>query len=275
MILSFSPGLGSAPAGALALAAPTLLALIAYAVAAGLRERHGAVLRAALLAGWGAHALAILIDISGIGSSEVVPRFGFAPALSVTLWLVLTVYEIESRFVPLPGARRMLALLGIAVVALAWLYPGELRPQLASRWVPLHWVLGIASYGLFGAAVLHAVLLNRAERQMRQKTTAAGGMPLLRLERLTFSFVTAGFVVLTAALLLGAWFADPWRWDHKTVFSMLGWVVFASLLAGRRAFGWRGPAATRWVYAGAALLLLAYVGSRFVLEVLLHRSASV
>ncbi len=271
MILSFSPGAGNAPAGALALATPTLLALIAYAVAAGLNERHGAVLRAALLAGWGAHALAILIDISGIGSGEVVPRFGFAPALSATLWLVLTVYEIESRFVPLPAARRTLALLGIAVVGLAWLYPGELRPQLASRWVPLHWVLGIASYGLFGAAVLHAVMLNRAERQMRQKTTPVGGMPLLRLERLTFSFVSAGFVVLTAALLLGAWFADPWRWDHKTVFSMLGWVVFASLLAGRRAFGWRGPAATRWVYAGAALLLLAYVGSRFVLEVLLHR----
>ena len=271
MILSFSPVSGSGPASTLPLAVPSVLALIAYAAAAGLNERHGGVLRAALLAGWVAHALAILIDIAGIGSADVVPRFGFAPALSVTVWLVLAVYEIESRFVPLPGARRTLALLGIAVVSLAWLFPGELRAQLASRWIPLHWVLGIASYGLFGVAVLHGVMLNRAERQMRQATASGGGMPLLRLERMTFSFVTAGFVVLTAALLLGAWFADPWRWDHKTVFSMLGWVVFASLLAGRRAFGWRGPAATRWVYAGAGLLLLAYVGSRFVIEVLLHR----
>ena len=55
------------------------------------------------------------------------------------------------------------------------------------------------------------------------------------------------------------------------MFSILGWLVFAGLLAGRRAFGWRGPKATRWLYAGAALLLLAYVGSRFVLEVVLHR----
>jgi ABC-type uncharacterized transport system permease subunit len=53
---------------------------------------------------------------------------------------------------------------------------------------------------------------------------------------------------------------------------VLGWLVFAGLLSGRRAFGWRGPAATRWVYAGAAMLLLAYVGSRFVLEVLLQRA---
>ena len=96
-------------------------------------------------------------------------------------------------------------------------------------------------------------------------------MPLLRLERLTFRFVAAGFVVLSAAIVLGVWFSEHWRWDHKAVFSILGWLVFAGLLAGRRAFGWRGPVATRGVYTGAALLLLAYVGSRFVLEVVLHR----
>jgi ABC-type uncharacterized transport system permease subunit len=94
---------------------------------------------------------------------------------------------------------------------------------------------------------------------------------LLRLERLTFRFVAAGFVVLSAAIVLGIWFSEHWRWDHKAVFSVLGWLVFAGLLAGRSAFGWRGPRATRVVYAGAALLLLAYVGSRFVLEVVLHR----
>jgi ABC-type uncharacterized transport system permease subunit len=143
----------------------------------------------------------------------------------------------------------------------------------------LHWILGIVSYGLFGAAVLHAALLSNAERKMRLKRLAASGaasptplgLPLLRLETLTFRFVEAGFWALSATLALGWWFADPWRWDHKTVFSILGWVVFAGLLAGRRAFGWRGRQATGWLYAGAVLLLLAYVGSRFVLEVLLER----
>ncbi|HJW10276.1 MAG TPA: cytochrome c biogenesis protein CcsA, partial [Albitalea sp.] len=207
-------------------------------------------------------------------------RFGFAPALSVTLWLVIGVYLIESRSLPLVGVRRGLALLGATAVLLALLFPGELRPHAASRWAPLHWVMGIASYGLFGAAVLHAAMLSRADRQMRQLPTGAAaspaplGLPLLRLERLTFRFVAAGFAVLTAALVLGWWFSNPWRWDHKTVFSILGWLVFAGLLAGRRAFGWRGPRALRWLYAGAALLLLAYVGSRFVLEVVLHRQAA-
>lgn len=276
MILSFAPTTESAATSAWALGLPSVVALIAYGAAALLREQLGSALRAALLIGWIAHAMAICADVAGIGSEVVVARFGFAPALSMTVWLVLAVYLVESRFVPLPGARRVLAVLGIVVVIVACLFPGELRPQVASRWAPVHWALGIASYGLFGAAVLHAAMLNRAERQMRtaaMATSGAGrGMPLLQLERMTFRFVGAGFIVLSAAILLGTWFAHPWRWDHKTVFSMLGWLVFAGLLAGRRAFGWRGVAATRGVYAGAALLLLAYVGSRFVLEVLLHKA---
>ena len=264
-------------ASAWALGLPSLLALAGYATATLMSERFGTGLRTALLAGWVAHALAILVDIAGIGSELAAARFGFAPALSMTVWLVLAVYVVESRFVPLPGARRVLAVLGIVVVALAWMFPGEIRPTAPSPWAPVHWVLGVASYGLFGAAVLHAVMLNRAERLMRPGAAAnigaSKGLPLLQLERMTFRFVGAGFAVLSAAIVLGVWSATPWRWDHKAIFSMLGWLVFAGLLAGRHAFGWRGPAATRGVYAGAALLLLAYVGSRFVLEVLLHRAA--
>ena len=273
MILSAGLSPQAVAASAWALGVPSVVALAGYA-AALLRGQRGDVLRAAMLAAWIAHAVAIVVDIAGIGSEVVAARFGFAPALSMTVWLVLAVYLVESRFVPLPGARRALAMLAFAVVGLAWMFPGEVRPLVASRWAPVHWGLGIASYGLFGAAVLHAAMLGRAERQMRTAAMASAnkGMPLLQLERMTFRFVAAGFVALSAAILLGAWFASPWRWDHKTVFSVLGWLVFAGLLAGRRAFGWRGPAATRGVYAGAALLLLAYVGSRFVLEVLLHRA---
>jgi ABC-type uncharacterized transport system permease subunit len=276
MILSFGSASPGATTALMLLGLPSVVALTAYLAAALMGERFASAWRTTLLAGWLAHAVAIVVDIAGLGTETVGARFGFAPALSATVWLVLAVYGIESRFVTLPGVRRTLALLGAIAVVLAWAWPGELRPQALSRWAPLHWVLGLASYGLFGAAVLHGVLLNRAERQLRQRAAAAAppaGMPLLRLERLTFRFVAAGFAVLTAALLLGAWFANPWRWDHKSVFSVLGWIVFAALLAGRQAFGWRGPRATRWLYAGAGLLLLAYVGSRFVLEVLLHRAA--
>ncbi len=276
MILSF----GSA---APVLAVPSAVALAGYLAAATLSERAGVWLRVALVLGWVGQGLAIVADVAGVGSDLPGARFGFAPALSATLWLVLAVHAVESRFVPLPGVRRTLALLGVLLVMLAWWFPGESRPQAGSPWAPLHWVLGIVSYGLFGVAVLHAALLSHADRKMRLKLPdPAGaaaltplGLPLLRLEKLTFRFVAAGLCALSATLLLGWWFADPWRWDHKAIFSILGWVVFAGLLAGRHAFGWRGRRATGGLYAGAILLLLAYVGSRFVLEVVLQRTSTV
>ena len=259
----------------MALTFPSVAALVCYLGAALSSERFASLLRSALLVAWVAHGVALAIDIAGIGSGIPGARFGFAPALSLTVWLVLAVYQLESRLLPLPAARRALAACGAVVVVLAWIYPGRVHPQAASMWAPLHWLLGIASYGLFGVAVLHGLLLSRAERQMRRAPlagAAAGeGVPLLRLERLTFRFVAAGFVVLSAVIVLGTVGTSGWRWEHKTVFSILSWLVFAGLLAGRRAFGWRGPKAAGWLYAGAALLLLAYVGSRFVLEVLLNR----
>jgi ABC-type uncharacterized transport system permease subunit len=188
------------------------------------------------------------------------------------------VYAIERQVFPQMEARWALAGLGAATVVLAWLFPGTPLHRSASPLLPLHWALGIASYGLFAAAVVHAWLMTRAERQMRQGTEPQAGVPLLTLERLTFRFVTAGFVLLSATLLAGAFFGEAagisgWRWDHKTVFSLLAWVAFALLLLGRARFGWRGRKAVRVLYGGALLLLLAYVGSRFVLEVMLGRIA--
>ena len=66
-------------------------------------------------------------------------------------------------------------------------------------------------------------------------------------------------------------YGRAWLWDHKAVFSVLSWLTFAALLVGRARFGWRGRRAVRVLYTGAALLLLAYAGSRFVMEVVLRR----
>lgn len=275
---------GTPAAGAgMALAVASLLALIGYAWVGLLRPTAApgeVVVRRPLRSvppmalAWTAQFAALFIDISGYGLATPGARFGFAPALSMTTWLVLTVYLIESRFLPLHSVRRVLAWLAAAAVLLAWSFPGESRPTAASPWAPLHWVLGLASYGLFGVAVLHAALMNRAETRLRQKIASPGGLPLLQLERLTFQFVAAGVGVLSLAIFLGWWFTPAWRWDHKNLLAVLGWLVLAGLLVGRRVYGWRGRRATRWLYAGAALLLLSYAGSRFVLEVILQRGGA-
>ena len=253
----------------------TLAAAAAYAVPAAAASRlTEKAARRALLAAWLLHAVVLAWGLLGTP-----PRFGFAPALSVTAWLVLTVYAIERQLFPHLEARWALAGLGSAAVLLALLFPGAPLHATASPWLPLHWALGIASYGLFAAAVAHAWMMTRAEKQIRQAVDPHAGVPLLTLERLTFRFATAGFILLSATLLAGLLFSETLygaagrnlHWDHKAVFSILSWLVFAFLLVGRLRFGWRGRKAVRVLYIGSLLLLLAYAGSRFVFEVVLGR----
>ncbi len=265
-----------------------ILAMIAWwglATAAGAAASYGVLalatprlnqgtLRGVLFAAWLLHGLTLAEGLLGEP-----PRFGFAPALSMTVWLVLTVYAIESRLFPQLKAHWALAALGSAAVLLSIVFPGSTYHMVASPWLPLHWALGIASYGLFAAAVVHGWLMSRSERSIRLAAQNSSGVPLLTLERLTFRFVEAGFVLLSATLLVGWIFAEQlygpglaWKWNHKTVFSVLAWFTFAGLLIGRARLGWRGLRAVRVLYLGSGLLLLGYVGSRFVLEVILNRT---
>ncbi|MGH8721249.1 MAG: cytochrome C assembly family protein, partial [Burkholderiales bacterium] len=100
--------------------------------------------------------------------------------------------------------------------------------------------------------------------------------PLLTLERLLFRVIAAAFALLTLTLASGIAFSESifgraLSFDHKTLFAVLSWATFALLLAGRYLYGWRGRIALRWTLSGFVMLLLAYVGSRFVMEVVLGR----
>ncbi len=252
------------------------LAVALYAVLAFGGPRLGSGLARLLFAlAWLLHGVTLAEGLLGQP-----PRFGFAPALSVTVWLVLAVTALETYLMPQLKPRWALAALGAACVLAAFFLPGSTYHAIASPWLPLHWALGMASYGLFAAAVLHGWLMARTERLMRSASGLDGtGVPLLTLERLTFRFVEAGFVLLTATLLAGWWFAETLYgpqlkslWNHKTIFSVLAWLTFAGLLVGRARLGWRGRQALRVLYLGSGLLLLGYAGSRFVLEVVLHRA---
>jgi len=253
-------------------AVPALGAAAGYAaLAAGSGRAGPGVMRALTVGTLLLHTLALV----GAFTAEPV-RFGFALMLSVTAWLVLAVYAVETRLYPQLATRWTLAGLGTPAVLLALLFPGTAYPTLPSPWLPLHWALGFASYGLLGVAVAHGWMMQRTERSLRQGSPAPAGLPLLALERLTFRFVAAAFVLLTLTLLAGGYFTDQLHpaaaWiTHKTVFTALSWTVLGALLWGRWRWGWRGRLAVRMLYAAGVLLLLGYVGSHFVLEVILRR----
>jgi ABC-type uncharacterized transport system permease subunit len=228
-------------------------------------------------------------------------RFGFGQALSVTLWLAVLIYWFEAAFVNLEGMQALVLPLAAVCVVLPALFPGlEAPPYAHSFGFRAHLTLAMLAYSLFTIGALHALLMallegtlhgdrvrvakreaaGHAERHGSGAGLLAGPLsslpPLLTLERLLFRILALGFVLLTMTLATGALFSEEvfgkaFRFNHKTLFAVISWVIFGLLLAGRWRYGWRGRKALRWTLAGFLALLLAYIGSRFVLEVVLSR----
>jgi len=237
------------------------------------------------LAGWERAWLFGALLLHGVTlAQEIFPdnamRFGFAVALSLILWLAIALYWIESFYARMEG----LQMLGLPLAAVCVLLPAALPGQhlLANADSPafrVHFLMAMLAYSLFTLAALHAVLMAVAEKRLhrgRLTPLFAGLPPLLTMEALLFRLIHVAFVLLTLTLASGILFSETLfgkalPFNHKTVFAILSWLIFAALLAGRHLRGWRGRVALRWTLAGFGALLLAYVGSRFVLEVILGR----
>jgi len=215
-------------------------------------------------------------------------HFGFSQALSVTLWLGVLIYWFESLMVNLQGMQAFILPLAAVSVFLPAVFPGREIPLYENGAIfRAHLALAMAAYSLFTIAALHALLMALLERSLHVAKAPRDGAgllrgalaqmpPLLTLEALLFRVLALGFALLTLTLATGFIFSEelfskPMSFTHKTVFAMLSWLIFAALLLGRYRYGWRGRRALRWTLAGFSCLLLAYVGSRFVLEVLLGR----
>ncbi|TLY53153.1 MAG: inner membrane protein YpjD [Gammaproteobacteria bacterium] len=179
---------------------------------------------------------------------------------------------------------RPVATLGVIVFPLAALLLGvDMFFAPATQPLPLEWqiklhvIFALLGYSVLTLAALFAILLALQERALRARhfNGIVRALPPLTLtEALMFRLIGAGFVLLTLTLITGILFITnlfDQHLAHKTVLSIAAWLVFGALLFGRWRYGWRGRRAVQLTLAGMTLLLLAFFGSRFVLEVLLHR----
>lgn len=214
-------------------------------------------------------------------------HFGFAPILSATAWIGIAVLWIEGLSARVEALRSIVLPSTAIVVLLPLAFPGiDVGSEATRPFFLPHLLVGTLAYGVLSLAALHAVLMTLAERALHHGGEEAGTLPLARfledlppllvLERILFRFIGLGFALLTLTAFSGVLFSEeifgkPLRLDHKNVFTLIAWAVFGILLLGRRLWGWRGRTALRLTFGGFALLLLAYVGSRFVLEVILNR----
>lgn len=258
-----------------------LAAALLYAVCALLPSRRGAVISGVTALAWAVHGVALGLDVAEPGRLRV----GFAIMLSSALWVSVAAYWLENRNFSLDGMRRLVMPFAVVASVLPVIFPGSLlvldNQSPAFGW---HVAVAVLAYSTLTIAAFHAVLM--ALQEARLHTRAGGGgwlgsaldqLPaLMTMEKLLFRVIWIGFILLSLTVLSGVVFSEQLfgsalRLDHKSVFALLSWLLFAALLAGRRYQGWRGKTALRFTLAGFATLALAYVGSRFVLEVVLHR----
>ena len=234
---------------------------------------------------WERTAIAFAILLQGCGLFLAIfdgnsMRFSFALALSTMCWLAALAYWLESFRMRLEALQPpILAIAGISSLLPCLVTKTHLLPHAGNFGFRMHFVAAMLAYSLFALSALHAAFLNFAERQLHRRHVSRGLNalpPILALEELLFRLVIAGFALLSIAVGSGVFFSEaiygkPLSFDHKTLFALVSWVIFAALLFGRWRFGWRGKLAQRWLLTGFMALILAYVGSRFVLEAILQR----
>ena len=228
-------------------------------------------------------ASALLIHAYGLYNAlftEAGMRFSFSFALSLMMWLAVLIYWLESFMTRMEGMQPMVLPLAAICALLPVIFPQvHVIAHASATGFKLHFLAAMLAYSLLTLSALHAIFMGFSEnalhkRQMRR--SLASLPPLLTMESLLFRMLLLGFILLTMTVGSGLLFSEelfgkPLSLDHKTLFAFASWGIFATLLVGRHAWGWRGKRALRWTLAGFSLLILAYIGSRFVAEVLLGR----
>jgi ABC-type uncharacterized transport system permease subunit len=228
------------------------------------------VLAAVVLHGW------ILYNNVHLGATL---NLSLTTTFSLVAWVVAWLYLLASLYRPVDNLGVVIMPLAALTLLVEWTWPSELPIPLSSRSQAVHIIVSFLAYALLCLAAVQSLMLLAQENRLRHKQ--AGGFlralpPMQTMEDVMFQMVTLGFLLLSLTLVSGIFFSEtlfgtPMRFTHHVVLSALAWVVYGVLLLGRWRLGWRGRQAVWWTLGGFALLVLAYFGTKFVLEIILTR----
>jgi ABC-type uncharacterized transport system permease subunit len=198
------------------------------------------------------------------------------------VWLTVLIYWLASlAFQGLAGILGLAAPAALLAVLLQAIIPTRhVVTYGGDPLFALHFAIAMLGYSLFIVATVHALVMLAEEKWLHRGVLPPflkSLPPLLEMEALLFRILLAAFVMLTLTVVSGVFFSEqlfgkPLTFTHKIVFAILSWLIFGGLLAGRYFRGWRGRTAVHWTLAGSTALLLAYVGSKVVLELILKRA---
>lgn len=219
------------------------------------------------------HLLFTVIDTTshhGISTS-------FFDALSVTSLIVVITALLTQIKQPIDALMVPIFLTAAICLALSALTIKHSPITASSPGMLVHILSSIVGYSLLSLAAAQAILLQLQENRLRNHSAGSKLQmlpPLQTMETLLFRLIGLGWLVLTVAIASGVLFIhDLLEQDlaHKTIFSFLSWLMFGLLLFGRKKWGWRASTAVKWTLTAFILLVLGYFGSKFVLDIVLHR----
>ncbi len=240
-------------------------------------EYAGGQRPAILAAGFAALALHGLLLYSELLTAQGI-NLSFFNAASLTAWMISALLLVSALGKPVETLGLVVFPLACASMLADLGFPGRHMLADEANWeLRLHVTVSILAYAMLTLASVQALLLAFQDRKLRSHHP--GGVaralpPLQTMESLLFEMIGLGFVLLSLSLLSGFLYLDDMfaqHVAHKTLLSIIAWIVFAALLWGRYRFGWRGATAIRWTLSGFVLLMLAYFGSKAILELVLHR----
>lgn len=263
---------------------PLLLAAILYLVAAGLL--YNSIRKQS--SGW--RSISLTIAIAGVllhtgvqinqwfGTSPVNVALPHLMSLCALVIILLVIFSAFTRNT-LYDAGLVALPIAAGVLLLEWVLPQQVIPlNDVSGGIAAHLVSSVLAFGVLSIAGVYAVFVAIIDHFLRRHhlNPLVSSLPALDvLEDLLFKLIAVGFLLLTISLVSGMVFINDifsQHLVHKTILSILTWLLFGLLLWGRWRYGWRGSLAVRMTLAGIILLLLAYFGSKLVLEVFLGRS---
>lgn len=222
------------------------------------------------------HGAALLMPV--IQDKIIIMGFGYSGSLIV--WMMLFIYFAGSFFYSLRGVQLLLYPCAALMLLSGLVFPGKFSGyEITDLPFMLHIGTSLLAYGLFGIATLLSVLTLLLNRSLHRRSFSklAGFLPsLLSLEKLMFQAMWAGFILLTYSVVSGTFFVEavfgkPMTFTHKTVFGILSWLIYGGLLLKHSMTAWRGKKAAVWTIIGFVSLMIAYMGSKFVLEIILKR----
>ncbi|MCZ6566482.1 MAG: cytochrome c biogenesis protein CcsA [Gammaproteobacteria bacterium] len=204
----------------------------------------------------------------------------FYNAVSIMLFIISALILILS----ITKKREFLGLfilpIAVASVALTIFRPETAASTSSLHGLQIHIVTSLFAFSVLTISALQSILLFSQDRHLRKHSVGSitrALPPLHDTEKFLFQTISVGFVLLSVALGSGFLFLENMfeqHLVHKTILSIIAWIVFALLLAGRWQFGWRGQKAMHWTLGGFGFLILAYLGSKFVQELILSGVSS-